>query len=190
MWDLLPTDEEKMIVASVREYLEREMPIERLRPKAARCDLARIQNGMAELGWYGVGLPETVGGSGLGLVAEALVQRECGRFLVSPSNMATVLAAHVAYHGNDFTLAGELVAGKTAVALAVLSAPSNTDTGVAYALDWSAGDPLLAWSDKGMGLFDSDAFTEVRMTRSRCIPASWLCASPDFGSTRGRCRSG
>jgi alkylation response protein AidB-like acyl-CoA dehydrogenase len=162
MWDLLLNDEESMIVESVRQYLAHELPIERLRPKAPPRDLAKVRADMVALGWLGIGLPESVGGSGLGLVAESLVQRECGRFLVSPSMLATVLAAHVAHHAGDVALAGELVAGKTSVALGVLSGNSNAAAADAYVIDWKAGDPLLVWNDEGMGLFDAEAFTQAQ----------------------------
>jgi hypothetical protein len=99
-----------------------------------------------------------------------LVQRECGRFLVSPSVLAAVLAAHVAYHAGNAALAGELGAGKTSVALGILSANSNTDTSSVYAVDWNASDLLLVWNDEGMGLFDVEAFTQAQP--DECIDES------------------
>ena len=74
MWDLILNDEQAMIAESVRAYLARELPIERLRPKAPPRDAASVRNGMVELGWFGIGLPESAGGTGLGLVEEILVQ--------------------------------------------------------------------------------------------------------------------
>ena len=79
MWDLLLSDDEAMIADSLRDYLAGELPIERLRPGASPADPAKLHAGMAALGWFGVGLPEAMGGSGLRLVEEMLVQRECGR---------------------------------------------------------------------------------------------------------------
>ena len=117
MWNLLLNEDQTMIADSVSAYLARELPIERLRPKAAPRDLAQIRADMVEHGWFGVGLPEAVGGSGLGLVEEMLVQRECGRFLVTPSMLATVLGAHAAYHANDTDLASNMIAGKASAAL-------------------------------------------------------------------------
>ncbi|MGE0386845.1 MAG: acyl-CoA dehydrogenase family protein, partial [Gammaproteobacteria bacterium] len=65
MWNLLIDEEQTMIADSVREYLARELPVDRYRPKAAPRDAARARAGMVELGWFGLGLPERVGGSGL-----------------------------------------------------------------------------------------------------------------------------
>jgi alkylation response protein AidB-like acyl-CoA dehydrogenase len=161
MWDLLQSEDEAMIVGSVREFLKSELPIERLRPRgAAAVDLAAVRAGMVELGWFGVGLPEEVGGSGLGLVEEMLIQRECGRHIVSPSVLAAMLAGHVAFHAGDTELAGALVTGKRSAALAILAAPNGADAGPAFAFDWNESDPLLVWNDEGMGLFDAAAFSE------------------------------
>lgn len=162
MWDILLNDDERMIADSAREYLAAELPIERLRPNGAQVDMAGVRASMVELGWLGIGLPEAVGGSGLGLVEEVLIQRECGRFLVSPSVMATVLGAHVAFHAGDVELASELVAGKSSAALAIASSPGRGGDAVpAQAFDWNGSEFLLYWNDQGMGLFKAAAFTET-----------------------------
>jgi alkylation response protein AidB-like acyl-CoA dehydrogenase len=164
MWNLLLNEDERMIADSVNAYLARELPIERLRPKAAPRDLARIRADMVEHGWFGVGLPEAVGGSGLGLVEEMLVQRECGRFLVTPSVLATVLAAHVAYHSGDADLAARMIAGKASAALALLAAPDpGADPAPAYAFDWTQEDFLLFWNDAGMGVYDAASFAQAKL---------------------------
>ena len=163
MWNLLLNEDQTMIADSVSTYLARELPIERLRPKAAPRDLARIRADMIEHGWFGVGLPEAVGGSGLGLVEEMLVQRECGRFLVTPSMLATVLAAHVAYHAGDTDLASNMIAGKASAALAILSGPDpSADPSPAYAFDWNRQDFLLFWNEEGMGVFDAASFAQAK----------------------------
>jgi len=168
MLDLLLNQDETMIVDTAREYLARELPIERLRPKATPVDLARANAGMIELGWLGVGLPENVGGSGLGLVEEMLLQRECGRFLVTPSVLATTLGAHVAIARGDQLLARHLAGGAGRAALAVPRAASKA--GEAYALDWNDGDFLLAWNDEGMSLFAGEFFHDAR--REPCLDES------------------
>jgi alkylation response protein AidB-like acyl-CoA dehydrogenase len=164
MWNLMLNEDETMIADSVNAYLARELPIERLRPKSPPRDLAQIRADMVEHGWFGVGLPESVGGSGLGLVEELLVQRECGRFLVSPAVPATVLAAHVAYHAGDTDLAARMVAGKCSAAFALLSAPDpGADPVPAYAFDWNPGDFLLFWNAEGMGLCDAMSFEQASL---------------------------
>jgi alkylation response protein AidB-like acyl-CoA dehydrogenase len=170
MWNLIANEDERMIVDSVREYLARELPIERLRPKAAPVDAAAVRQGLVKLGWFGVGLPEAVGGSGLGLVEEMLVQRECGRYLATPSVLATVLASHVAMECGEATLAADLIAGQASAALAIPSAPAAAGICEAFAIDWDDGALLLAWNDEGMGLFDAAALAGKR--RDECLDNS------------------
>ena len=163
MWDLLLNEDETLIADSVREFLQREFPVERLRPGAPDCDLDKVRAGMLEMGWFGVGLPESVGGAELRLVEEMLIQRECGRFLVSPSVLATVLGAHVAHHAGDDALAGALVSGEAAAALATPSQPgAPADSESVYAFDWNGRDPLLCWNETGMGLFDAEALAQAK----------------------------
>ncbi|TAK98543.1 MAG: acyl-CoA dehydrogenase [Rhodospirillaceae bacterium] len=185
MWELLLNEDEAMIADSVREYLSRELPIDRLQPKAAPRDLNQVRAGMVDLGWFGVGLPEEVGGSGLGLVEEMLVQRECGRFLVSPSVLATVLGAHVAFQAGDKALAGDLVAGKTSVAFAILTGTdSKATSSAAYVFDWNGSDPLLVWNDEGMGLFDAAGFTNAKP--DDCLDESVMMHSGQLALSRPR----
>ncbi len=159
MWNIHLNDDETMIADSVREFLSSELPIERLRPNGAPVDQAKVRSEIHQLGWIGIGLPESVGGSGLGLVEEMLIQREYGRYLVSPSLMATVLAAHVAIHAGEAELARELIAGTTSAALAIAASPeAPADPCAAYALDWNGSELLLFWNEEGMGLFDASAF--------------------------------
>lgn len=84
MWNILPSEDETMIAESVRQFLDAELPLERLRPKPVKLvDWNTLRAEMAHLGWFGVSLPETCGGSGLGIVEEMLIQREFGRAVAS-----------------------------------------------------------------------------------------------------------
>jgi alkylation response protein AidB-like acyl-CoA dehydrogenase len=185
MWDLPLSDEQAMIAESVRGYLARELPIERLRPKAPPRDLALVRTGMAELGCFGLGLPEAVAGTGLGLAEELLVQRECGRCCASPSVLATVLAAHVALRAGDAALARALVTGKSAAALAIVAgAGPDGDRSPVYAFDWNADDPLLVWNDAGMGLYAAETFTQAQP--EECLDESLTMHGGVLALTRPR----
>jgi alkylation response protein AidB-like acyl-CoA dehydrogenase len=162
MWDLMLTDEQAMIAETVEDYLARELPLERLRPKARRPDPVQVCKNMVELGLFGAGLPEKVGGAGLGLAEEVLVQRACGRYLASPSVLATVLGARVALEAGDIELAGALVSGQSAVALVAGTGEARNKNLRCYVLDMNPGDLLLAWNEQGMGLFPQQALTQVR----------------------------
>lgn len=134
MWDLLLNDDERMIADTVRDYLAAELPIERLRPNARPVDPEQAWQGMVDLGWFD---PE------LGLTAQTLIQRECGRYLASPSVLATVLAG-------------------TRAALAIDAEPERAGTvRSVLAFDWSGGEPLLFWNDQGIGLFNAGAFGDA-----------------------------
>ena len=77
------TDEQEMIVDTVREFVEREIhpheaDVERtgeVRPEVAEAIKAKT----LELGFYACNFPESVGGAGLSHLEFALVERELGR---------------------------------------------------------------------------------------------------------------
>lgn len=156
MYDLLQSDEEMMIAQSVRDFLQGEMPIERLRPNARPIDDVRVWQSMADMGWFGVGLPEEAGGSGLGLIEEILIQRECGRHLVSPLALGTVLAGHVAESAGNAESCRHFASGSARAALAIDSKPTaEGGSRSVMAMDWNGTDSLLYWNEDGMGLFDA-----------------------------------
>jgi alkylation response protein AidB-like acyl-CoA dehydrogenase len=161
MWNILLNEDEKLIAESVRDYLASEMPLERLRPKAKAVDSAAVREAMARLGWFAVGLPETVGGSGLGLVEETLIQREFGRYLVSPSALAIVLAGHICALAGDEALARSVTSGQRDVSLGLLL-QRTADAACSYAFDWKDSGLIVAWTNDGMGLFSGDAFKNVQ----------------------------
>jgi alkylation response protein AidB-like acyl-CoA dehydrogenase len=161
MWNILQSDDERMIADSVREFLTAELPLDRLRPKAVPVDADAVRRAMAGLGWFSVGLPEKAGGAGLGLVEEMLIQRELGRQVAGISTLATVLAAHVALAAGDEQLAGEQASGANSVGLAMVAADA-TGVAPAYAFDWSEGNRLVCWTGQGIGLFGPEAMADAR----------------------------
>jgi alkylation response protein AidB-like acyl-CoA dehydrogenase len=168
MWNLLPSDDERMIAEAVREFLAAEQPLARLRPGASATD---AWPAMAELGWFGMGLPEAAGGGGLGLVTEAQIQRECGRYLVSPSVLSTVLAGHVAWHADGVALDGIEAAGLPRVCMAIDAEPGRTGSERSVLVfDWNGADSLLFWNEDGMGLFGPEALAGAG--NERCFDES------------------
>ncbi len=77
------SEEQEMIVATVREFVEREIyPHEELveRTGEVPAEIAQeITRKTRELGFYACNFPEEVGGAGLGHLDFALVERELGR---------------------------------------------------------------------------------------------------------------
>jgi alkylation response protein AidB-like acyl-CoA dehydrogenase len=123
--DLTPTAEQLEIVESSAAFLRNRLPVTRTREL---FDTESNVDGVAwraaaELGWFGLGLPEVHGGIGCGLAHEALLFREIGRSLVSGPFLSTLLAARVAAFANQPELAASIVAGER-VGLAI---PSSND---------------------------------------------------------------
>lgn len=162
MWNILLSDEEAMIADHVRSFLSAELPLERLRPKAAAVDAAAIHRSMADLGWFSIGLPESSGGSGLGLVEEMLIQRELGRYVASPSCLAATLAGHIAAAADDIDLVREITSGLSGVGLAMIRLDARGNA-PAWIFDWAFGDRIVAWNDEGIGLFPAEALTQAQV---------------------------
>ena len=73
--DLLPTEEQTQIVDASVSFLENELPVDRIHKVDADNPLitSEILKNMAELGWFGIGMSEELGGVGYGLKEEALL---------------------------------------------------------------------------------------------------------------------
>src|SRR5690606_11306880 len=98
MVDLLETPEQEQITGAVGEFLKRKLPLDRMRSNAKRPanrDIA-VWGEMAELGWFGLGLPEARGGVGYSITEEMLLFRQLGRYVATPAVLGAVLGARVA----------------------------------------------------------------------------------------------
>ena len=115
--DLLASEDQQMIADSLNGFLSDRLPLARLREASAFGGGAeRAQwRGLTELGLFGVGLPEALGGLGLGLVEEALMARSLGAHLVSPAVLAQLVAPHLA---GDADVRAALISGECRAAFA------------------------------------------------------------------------
>jgi alkylation response protein AidB-like acyl-CoA dehydrogenase len=110
--NLYPSDLQQGLAAAARALLEREAPV---------ADLVRLGDGdrlhdriwqqAAAQGWLALGLPEDVGGLGLGLPEELVVFRELGRFVTPGPFLASVLAARAAASCGEGALAADIASG-------------------------------------------------------------------------------
>lgn len=165
MIDLLPSAEQQQIVDQVAGFLADRLPYERFVPTPSpvpnrdrACFVA-----LGELGVFGLGLAEALGGVGFGLVEEVLVARELGRFLVSPGALATMLAVHVAGHAGDGALAQAIAGGERAVVAALPLTPEGDGAAGEYHLVDAGADALaLVWTLAGVGLVSAGAWQERR----------------------------
>ena len=102
--DVLPTEEEQMLKNLAREFLDGECP-----PSLARAmetdDLGYppdLWKKMAELGWFGLALPERYGGQGMPLTYLGIIVEEAGRAIAPvPLHSTMVPALTVAEHGSE-----------------------------------------------------------------------------------------
>ena len=101
--DVLLNEEEKMLQASVRDFLEAECPTTLVRDMETddRGYPAELWTKVVELGWVGLALPEEYGGQGLPLSYMGIVLEELGRALAPlPVHSTTVPALTIASHGS------------------------------------------------------------------------------------------
>ncbi|MGD9794270.1 MAG: acyl-CoA dehydrogenase family protein [Acidimicrobiia bacterium] len=143
--DLLTSDEQDEIIASVRSFLTEE-PSLRTRQRWIQC---------AELGWFGLGLPESLGGVGYGLAEEALLMREVGRQLASGPVLASIIGARAAALAGDQALAQSILGGNTTVAMSI---PIGGVQRLVF--DGDIADALLALDDHSASIFDMSQLTE------------------------------
>jgi len=104
---MILNDEQRMLQKTAREFLRENAPISHLRELRDRRDETgfsrKLWKQMAELGWAGIALPESYGGSDLGYAELGVVLEEFGRTLTpSPFLSTVVLGAEAIYAaGND-----------------------------------------------------------------------------------------
>jgi alkylation response protein AidB-like acyl-CoA dehydrogenase len=90
-----PTKEQQELMEAVERFCQEQIAPERLAAweKEPRGIDERSWRSIAELGWFGIGVPEGAGGSGLALVEVACLLHECGRGLIPRSVIAAVRGA-------------------------------------------------------------------------------------------------
>jgi alkylation response protein AidB-like acyl-CoA dehydrogenase len=184
--DLHPTNDQLEVIRSTTDYLARELPADRLPRQTATVMTPRSWRGLAEMGWFGVGLTDAVGGLGLSVIEEALVLREFGRVLAPPSTLATVLAGHLAVAAGDGALVDALIRGerRAAFALPTIEDPSGL-AGPFRLLDAEGADLFVVWTPAAGLLVDRAAFGDLAATRSFDASLSVLSAGTmDIGQGR------
>lgn len=114
--DLLPDEDQQALVDSIAGMLRDVFPVEAARWRRG-SDLERL-GALADLGCYGLGIPEAQGGSGLGPAEETMLFAQLGRHLAPPAALAAVLGARLAVAAGATDLAAAIVSGDTQVAMA------------------------------------------------------------------------
>lgn len=161
MLSLLPTAEQSQLADAVATHLAAHMPISRLLPKSQRRHTRDRDDWqtLVDLGLFGVSAPEEEGGSGLGLVEEALVNREVGRFLLSSAILATQLGRTLASLSGQTELAAAIVGGTRRVVLGIDlngCVLGQQCSGTIHIVDGEEGDLVLLWNEKAAALVEYD----------------------------------
>jgi alkylation response protein AidB-like acyl-CoA dehydrogenase len=150
--DLLPTEDQQAIRDSVASMIAKRFPVARLHDEAAFGGAAEIAawGELAGLGLFGLGVDAEAGGVGYTVAEEVSVALELGRGLITPTVLATMLAAHVA----QGELRDALVAGTARAAFANPLPGMSSAAGVeVQLLDDTGADYALLWDDKGAQLY-------------------------------------
>jgi len=152
--DLLLSDDQRAIVASVAEVLDDLMPMEKVRqlldsdagPEGGPGPLEALWRSAGELGWFGLGLSEDHGGTGFDLIDEALLFVELGRRITPGPFLATVLASRVAVLGGAADAAAALLSGEARAGLATQppSGPAVLYDAADATYPWSSGRKVLS----------------------------------------------
>lgn len=179
--DLLPTEEQEEIIRTVRSMLESDFDINSLaefdgKPSVIDRDL---WSKCAELGWFGLGLTESLGGVGYTLVEEALLFAEVGAHATPGPFMATVLGARLAAMAGQTELTSQILGGEKVVALAephtagtdATAAP--TVSGTFRITDRASADLILVMVGTSSALVDAgDVSAEAMPSIDMLVPIS------------------
>ena len=166
--DLLPDEEQQAIIDQSANFLANELPLARLHALEGRPETLSeaVWKSMAELGWFGLGLPEECGGVGFTLAEESLLVRELGRVLAPPSLLATLLGARCAALGGAPEVRDAILGGgaRVAWAQAMDAAPAQvgpTCSGACHVFDLAAATHVLVLGDSGVALLEANGFAEA-----------------------------
>ena len=120
--DLMQSAEQDAIQQTVRSFLENELPLARVRQmsQSGADGLEAIWRAAGELGFFGLGLGEALGGAGYSLTEEMILFEELGRTLAPGAWLGSVIAGHALEKRSGSTEAAarkRLLAGELRVAL-------------------------------------------------------------------------
>jgi alkylation response protein AidB-like acyl-CoA dehydrogenase len=130
------------------------LPLSRLHERSCSDDLKSL----AELGYFGITLQQSVGGAELSAVEEAMIFDRLGRQLVTPSAVASALAARLALEAREEGIATAIVAGDRTVAFAT----EEAGDGSIVIYDGERSELVLLVSRQKISLIAGTAVTEER----------------------------
>ncbi|MEI2639174.1 MAG: acyl-CoA dehydrogenase family protein [Microthrixaceae bacterium] len=176
--DLLPTPEQEEIVTTVRSLLERDFNLNTLAERDGADSVVdrSLWAKCAELGWFGLGMDESLGGVGYTLAEEALLFTEIGAHATPGPFLATVLGARLAALSGAHDIAGAILSGESIVALAEPHTPgaasaSPTVSGTFRVTDHGSADLILVMVGTSSALINaSDMVAEPMASIDLLVP--------------------
>ena len=165
---LVPTDEQRQLADTAREFLREYAPVTALRQLRETHDplgySMDLWSRMAELGWAGITIPEQYGGLDFGFAGTGLLMQECGRTLAaSPLFASCVLGAGaIALAGSDAQkqkLLPLVATGELRLALALEETHRHDPAGVGIAATRSA----RGWELSGVKQFVIDGHSAEQL---------------------------
>lgn len=187
MVDMVPDDDQRLILASVRAFLDDNAPLARLHGPPGGLRDRHLLPQMGELGWLALGVSGSSGGLGLGVAEEAILAAECGRALISPALIATVMAARLAAAEGLAELTAAILAGTVSVGFAVYRDEAPTDGHHPVLLvDTVAGSPFCLIGETGVALYPWAALHDVEPVASLDETVDLARATLDTGNALAR----
>jgi alkylation response protein AidB-like acyl-CoA dehydrogenase len=128
--DLMLSSDQEAIQASVRAFLENELPMARVRQLASAGpeSLDPLWRAAGALGFFGLAIPEARGGAGYAITEEMVLLEEIGRALAPGPWLGTVLAGRTLAATGDHTHSdlARIVAGELRVAVVDATSASSS----------------------------------------------------------------
>jgi alkylation response protein AidB-like acyl-CoA dehydrogenase len=121
------TSEQLEVGSVAARFLGQELPLPRIRELAESTQSGQTALAIedetwtqfAAMGWFSLGIPESLGGVGCGPVEEVMLFTELGRYLAPGPFVPTVVAGWVAAASGDHELAGSIFEGRRRAGLEV-----------------------------------------------------------------------
>jgi len=160
-------EEEAMLRDLARRFLSENLPVQKLRELVAGDPDAAYERGerapwdeglwkqIVELGWTGLAVPESDGGSGTSLTGIAGVVEEVGRHALPSPLIPTLCASFVLRETDGASALLERIADGSAASLAITDARGSWDPACCDVVARAEGDGLLL---SGSACFVQDAF--------------------------------
>ncbi len=117
-----PSEDQTMIAETFARFLDEHSSMVRVRAALPLGHDAALWRGLAEMGCFGMRVPEAAGGSGLGLFDAILFMEEAGRTLASGPLAEAIIAAQILAAAREDALLEAVLSGTKIVTIALQDA--------------------------------------------------------------------